>query len=140
MHRRILSIAPALLDRISPGIEIGYTQEDVQRGIESNGARHGPDLLPKGFCGASPTAPEITVITDCPTALLMNPLYACVNGAKRHSASEHGIGRVRSFLSLISPWPEQLLRLPRWPRKCFLSEMQVRVGSRVEVRVESSSV
>jgi carboxymethylenebutenolidase len=32
-----LTIAPALFDRIRPGIEIGYSQEDIQRGIELKG-------------------------------------------------------------------------------------------------------
>jgi carboxymethylenebutenolidase len=29
-----LAIAPAVFDRIRPGIEIGYSQEDIQRGME----------------------------------------------------------------------------------------------------------
>jgi carboxymethylenebutenolidase len=30
-------VAPALFDRIEPGLEIGYSQEDIQRGIELKG-------------------------------------------------------------------------------------------------------
>lgn len=30
---RFLAVAPALFDRIQPGIELGYTQEDLQKGI-----------------------------------------------------------------------------------------------------------
>ena len=32
-----LAIAPAVFDRIRPGIEIGYSQEDIQRGMELKG-------------------------------------------------------------------------------------------------------
>jgi carboxymethylenebutenolidase len=30
-------VAPALFDRIEPGLEIGYSQEDIQRGVELKG-------------------------------------------------------------------------------------------------------
>jgi hypothetical protein len=43
------------------------------------------------------------------TALTTNLLCARANGAKRHSANEHG-NRVRSLVAQFSPWPEQ--RLP----------------------------
>jgi carboxymethylenebutenolidase len=32
-----LAVAPALFDRVSPGVELGYTPEDIQKGIEIRG-------------------------------------------------------------------------------------------------------
>ena len=45
------------------------------------GARHGPDLLPKGFCGASLTARETTVITDCPVGSVILILHVLLSAS-----------------------------------------------------------
>ena len=49
------------------------------------GARPGPDLLPNGFGGASPTAREITVITDWPvdSVILILHVLLSASGMKR---------------------------------------------------------